>query len=118
MVFEKFDNRRKHNNSSLLYIRKGGTIGISTYAYRGFGLSEFQSIILHFDREKNIIGLQPINTIDDSAAIPMHKRYGSVSLCAKSFLVYFKIPHNKTTRYKLTKDPETGFFVADISEGE
>lgn len=97
---------------SLLHIRKSGQVGFSKSAAREFSLNAVDRITLHFDREKDIIGIQ----LDgESIKLSHHPRIGHY-FTGQSFLRCFGINFKKSKRYPLTKDPETGYLVAHIGK--
>jgi len=95
-------------------LRKSGSIGISKAAMREwFGDSD--AVVLHFDEENNMIGLEPVEEgTEHSYTISRSEGGGSVSPSA--FLNRYDLVPQVTTRYAAEWDDENSLVAADLDE--
>lgn len=113
MSWEKF----VHTGESFfpkVTIRANAQLGFSRATVKRFGLQQYKSCLLYFDKEGQRIGIrfEPENDIEGS--VPTRIREFDYSVPAKAFLDYYGIPYENSKSFKATKDNDTGLIILDL----
>ena len=120
--FEKF-TKTGSSFAPVVSLRKQGAIGLSQGALNRFGLADGEwSVVLYYDREAKVLGIQPTQDPTEEGAIKLIKRRAigktgkasiSSSVSAKSFFEYYGLPTTETRSFLATQD-EAKMIIVDL----
>jgi hypothetical protein len=125
--FEKFTQIGRRY-AAQVSIRSNGAIGISQGAIHQAGMAEGDDwhVILHYDKEQKVLGLQPVHGDTETGAIklsikrtPAKDGNGiaiSAFISAKSFLNYYRISYSETESYDATWDAGEGMLITFLAK--
>jgi hypothetical protein len=123
--FEKF-TKTGSSFAPVISVRKEGAIGVSQGALNRFGLADGEwYVVLYYDRDANVIGIQPTQAASEEGAIKLIKRSSegrtgkasvSSSVSAKSFFEYYGLPTAETRSYLATQDEQTKMIIIDLNK--
>lgn len=99
-------------------ITPNGVISLNSGARRTFCLKEYGYAILYLDKERGMVGIELSNDPAAEGARPLRVRQTTCDIRARSFVEQLPRRIEKTTKFPLRKDPETGFLVIDLREGQ
>lgn len=119
MGFEKFTGGGRSYEPKLT-IGKSGLIGMNDGMRKRYGIDKYAYCLLHYDRERNLVGVSFTNNAEDPGARRIRLRETGADVSAKPFLDYFGIEHKETATFPVSDSSEEGgpFLVVDISEGK
>jgi len=115
MGYEKFTKKRRVvKDAPMITILKGGNLGINMACYEKF-FQDFKYVILFYDSERRMVGVQPTNDASNDAYNIRLSRDGRlVNVSAISFLKYYKITHKESKAYPATWNDEDKLVELDI----
>jgi len=117
MGFEKFEKGSFRGATSVprISIRSTGSIGVSKAAYEEF-FDDEEGVVLYFDEENNLVGLEPADPEENPNAYRMSMNSGSGTVNADSFTKRNGIVPEETTSYGPEWNEEEGLIVLDLDE--
>lgn len=123
--FEKF-TRMGSNFTPVISLRRHGSIGVSQGALQRFGMLDGDwYVVLYYDKNENVMAIQPTQSKDDEGAVKLIKRpikgkggtvsvSGSVS--AKSFFEFYQIPKDETRSFECWWDDSIKMIIIDLKK--
>lgn len=110
----------------IISIRKGGALGLSQGALNRFQLMDGAwFVVLYYDREASVIGIQPTKRAEDEGAIKLIKRKSkapgseresiSSSISAKAFFEYYNIPCDAGRSFPSSWDAELKMIIVELN---
>jgi hypothetical protein len=98
-------------SKTIASIWRGGQIGLNQSALIEFGLGNFDYVVLHYDKDIEMVFLEFTNS-DKPGAIKIKKRNTGAWFSAKYFLRAHNILNDKTTgKYALEYSPKYKMYV-------
>jgi len=117
MAFERFTARGK-SFIPKVSIWKRGQIGLSQGAVERFKLNEYKYVVLHYDKDNQLIGLKFTNDEKEEGIAKLNVKANGAIFSAKAFLDFYDIDYQDTKQYNIKYDEENGFYVFDLKKGE
>ena len=86
-------------------VRKGGKIGLNQGTTKRYNLSDYQFVLLFYDKEDQKIGIDFTNDPNEAGAIKLklNQSETAVSISAKAFFDFYQIDYSQTRRYDVVK---------------
>lgn len=111
----------------MISIRKHGSIGFSQGALNRFALLDGDwFVVLFYDKNAAVIGIQPTKDASEEGAIKLIKRKAklaksakesiSSSVAARAFLEYYGIPCDKSRAYRAKWSETEKMILLDLNE--
>jgi hypothetical protein len=98
-------------------IRSTGQIGFSAGALNLYKIGDYGHCILYFDQDRRVVGME-LTAQNCEGAMPIKKAASNTHLRAKNFCDRFGINYEKSRRYRLKKDAESGFLYFELENEE
>lgn len=117
MAFVKFTRSRSRIDTPKVSIWSRGQIGFNQGAIDEYKLSDYQYVVLYYDKDTNRVGLEFTNDgkAKGISKLAFRKNTGA-SFSAIPFLKSYKIDYNSSTRqFDLNYDEETKLYVIDLN---
>jgi len=92
MSFERFTDVGARYKPTVS-ITKGGMISFNQGALKRFDLGKYKFVILYFDRENQLVGVQPTNDPLEEGVCKLRHRQSGADVSAKSFLDFYGIQY-------------------------
>lgn len=115
MPFEKFVPPRKQRPPQVS-IKRTGTISFDTSSAAAFGLDKVGHVTLYFDPARKLVGVKGTTDPKEEGAIKLSHRKRVSSVRAHPFFENYGIPLERTARFPLTADRESGMAVIELGE--
>jgi hypothetical protein len=94
-----------------------GALSFNEGACTRFGIKDYDAVVLYYDPELRLIGIELEKDKYAGGARPLRKRNMGADVAAKPFLDRWNIFPPHTTSFPLTRDEETGYLIVDIDDG-
>lgn len=117
MAFKVFTGVGKRFGKPVVSIWSRGQIGLNQGAMKRYKLENYDYVILLFDEETRMVGLQFTNSSDKEGSVKIIKRATGISFSANAFLNAYGIEHDqKTIKYSLEYDKNNNFYIFDTNK--
>ena len=113
MGFEKFTMHGRGWRPRVS-VRSNGQIGFNKGAVRKYDLEHFPAAVLYYDRDSQAIGIQLTKDGGDPAAVPLRVKHESAWISAKTFLDYYEVSYDRTSKYDIRQEHETGMLTFQV----
>lgn len=111
----------------MVSIRKHGSFGFSQGALNRFKLVDGEwFVVLYYDKESNVIGIQPTQSGEEDGAIKLIKRKAkapgsekesiSSSISAKAFFEFYNIPCDEGRTFRARWDEEHKMIIVELTQ--
>lgn len=114
MAFIKYVPEVPVERQEIITILPSGVLCINGGAKEYF--EEFTSIVLLYDKERNIIGLQPTDEGIDGYPFSTDTEKDDIRFSVKDFLKHFEIPHKEKRKYRVSCNNEQDIFEIDLKK--
>ncbi len=94
-----------------------GALSFNEGACSRFGIKTHEAVVLYYDPEEFLIGIELTQDKTVEGARPLRKRTMGADLAIKPFLDRWDIFPKGTTSYPLVMDEETGLLIVDVKRG-
>lgn len=94
-------------------IRRTGQFGFNAGALNLFQLASYQYVVLFYDEQRRVVGIQPYNE-QCEGAIRLAHRKGNTYVQAKNFCERFGIDYGESRRYHLKRDEEQNVLYFEL----
>lgn len=117
MAFVKFTETGK-SFIAKASISAHGMVGFNDGARRKFKMDDYDYCIMYYDEAERYIGIELTQDKAVTGAMKLRKGNSGASIGARSFLNYFEIAPDKTTRYEIKAGEEENFLIIDLNTGK
>ena len=115
MPFERYVKRgRVYRPMASIWSR--GQIGLNQGAVQRFKLDNFEYAVLFFDAENKRIGIKLTNDETEAGTTKITRGSTGAVISAASFLGFYDIEHDSTTRYAIEFDEDEGLYVINLTK--
>jgi hypothetical protein len=111
--FERFTDVDRAFDAKVT-VRSNGQLGLNTGAVNLYTIREFTHVILYYDRDARVVGIELCNNAKVPGAIKIIHGFGNVFIKAKNFCDKYAIPYAKSRRFELKRDEESGFLFFNL----
>lgn len=123
MGFEQFDKTPAQGTTSSsipkLSVRKSDSIGLNKSAMVEFFDTSVEGIVLHYDSDNDIIGIEPVEELEENPnAYSLSRRHenGGGTVSAMAFLREYGLRHDATSHYQAEWNEQHEMVVSDLSK--
>ena len=114
MPFERFIPAQNPGTRPKATIRPTGLISFDSSAVKAFGLDKATHVVLFFDKNRKLVGVQPTSKDEEHGAFKLSRRRHSVSLKAPSFFDRYALALVQVQKFEVTRDPHENMLTIDI----
>ena len=114
-MIEFFENKRCRKSKPSVTITRSGQMTFNRLAVKKYRIENTLYVNFGFDREKKIVALKLSSEKTFYAGKISISGHSNSNLCAKSFLKFFDISHEKAKSYPLIKG-EDGMLIFYLEE--
>jgi hypothetical protein len=114
MPFERFVPPPTAGARPKATIRPSGLISFDGAAVQAFGLDTVSHVVLFFDKNKKIVGIQTTRNAKEKGALKLSRRRRSVSLKAPHFFERYGLTFNEAQRFDVRHDPDTEMLIINM----
>jgi len=115
MPFERFTETDKTFKPRVT-VRKSAQLSFSQGAVNKFKLGEVTGVVLYFDPDKQQVGIQPTDDLEEEGALALNRKGGNASVAAAPFLDYYDIDYGETRRFAAHWDAKQGMLVVALDQ--
>ncbi len=115
MPFERFTETDKTFKPRVT-IRKSAQLSFSQGAVNKFKLDQAAGVVLYFDPDKQQVGIQPTDDLEEEGALALNRKGGNASVSAAPFLDYYDIAYDETRRFAAGWDAKQGMLVVSLDQ--
>lgn len=118
MPFERFTDTGRSHAAKASIGHPSGLLGFNDAARRRFKMDDFGFVVLFYDRDSKIVGVQLTGDEKSEGAKKLRLRTTGADVSARGFLDYFAIKLSATTAYDVGYDEEGKMILLDLSKGK
>lgn len=97
-------------------IRKTGQVGFNNGAIKRFALSDFEYVVLMYNKETEKIALKFTNDMNEDGAIKFTKKKGNYFVSGKSFMEKYSISYTESKSFDVEWIDEHNIAIIDIKD--
>lgn len=117
MAFKVFTGAGKRIGKPVISIWSRGQIGLNQGAMKRYKLENYNYVILLFDEEARMVGLEFTNDDNKEGSVKITKRKTGISFSASAFLNAYGIDHDKKTmKYMLEYNRDNNMYIFDTNK--
>jgi hypothetical protein len=113
--FERFTDPDRSFDAKVT-LRGTGQLGFNSGAINLFGLRVVSHVVLYFDQKSQVVGIELTDNGAATGAIKLMRGVGNTFVRAKNFCDRFSIDYQRSRRFDLKKDPETGYLYFFVQQ--
>ena len=117
MGFELFDHiGEAYNIKTIVTINKYNSLTLNVGTIRAYKIREYHFVNIYYHEDTRKVGFKFLQDKEEhSLALTMSKNQCTIYMSFTGFLKYYNLELNKTRKYLVMKDEESGLLVFDMS---